>query len=311
LAEAFENLLTDASGGILRAFRSSDRKGTSGIAFGAEWYATIMEKLQAATDVVAILTSNSVARPWILYEVGVARGKLSTQAFGVAIGIGLEDLSGPFAQLQNSGDDEDSLTKLVLQLIRRNPEAAPREEAVRRQVAAFREQLPTLSKASIAPKGGSDGPNVGKLFEEVKVMFREIQETLKDRTNSAPVVSPRNLELVDLFDRTDELLNELARAPRTRRRKAFERLFDEIYPRMPEGSGKAESVNELWQALGSTDNKRLRAGVKQFNEYVEGISQKPADTPAAITADLLRRTAAIFDGWISETKEPEIPNMPK
>ncbi|MGH8538698.1 MAG: hypothetical protein ACREXM_20220 [Gammaproteobacteria bacterium] len=37
LAEAFGNLLTDASGGILKSFRSSDRKGTAGIEYGQEW----------------------------------------------------------------------------------------------------------------------------------------------------------------------------------------------------------------------------------------------------------------------------------
>lgn len=34
LAEAFGNLLTDASGGILKSFRSSDRKGSTGIEYG-------------------------------------------------------------------------------------------------------------------------------------------------------------------------------------------------------------------------------------------------------------------------------------
>src|ERR1019366_6718936 len=38
LAEAFGNLLTDASGGILKSFRSSDKKGTAGIEYGVEWY---------------------------------------------------------------------------------------------------------------------------------------------------------------------------------------------------------------------------------------------------------------------------------
>ena len=33
LAEAFGNLLTDASGGILKSFRSSDRKGNAGIEY--------------------------------------------------------------------------------------------------------------------------------------------------------------------------------------------------------------------------------------------------------------------------------------
>jgi len=74
IAEAFANLLQDATGGVLRSFRSSDRKGTAGIEFGAEWYSAIMEKLKDATDVVALLTSQSLGRPWLLYEAGVAKG---------------------------------------------------------------------------------------------------------------------------------------------------------------------------------------------------------------------------------------------
>src|SRR6266436_5378126 len=48
LAEAFGNLLTDASGGILKSFRSSDRKGNAGIEYGQEWYRAIMQKLDDA-----------------------------------------------------------------------------------------------------------------------------------------------------------------------------------------------------------------------------------------------------------------------
>src|SRR5579862_6034940 len=64
LAEAFGNLLGDASGGFLKSFRSSDRKGGAGIEFGAEWYTEIMGKINDATDVVAILTPRSIDRPW-------------------------------------------------------------------------------------------------------------------------------------------------------------------------------------------------------------------------------------------------------
>lgn len=73
LAEAFDNLLTDASGGVVKTFRSSDRKGQAGIEYGAEWFPAIMAKLNDATDVVALLTPSSIDRPWILYEAGVAR----------------------------------------------------------------------------------------------------------------------------------------------------------------------------------------------------------------------------------------------
>ncbi len=184
LAEAFGNLLSDASGGVLKAFRSSDKKGTAGIEYGAEWYQTIMAQIANATDVVALLTTHSVNRPWILYEAGVAKGKLDTKVLGIALGINFEQvLTGPFAQFQNSADDEDSLTKLVLQLIRRNPDADPREEAVRRQVVAFRDNIGTLLKTrskAVAPAKVDDGA-VAKLFEEVKVMFSSLPETVESR----------------------------------------------------------------------------------------------------------------------------------
>jgi len=183
LAEAFSDLLTDASGGFLKSFRSSDRKGGAGIEFGAEWYSEIMSKINDATDVVGLLTRNSIDRPWILYEAGVAKGKLDKPVFGIVVGVAFDQATkGPFAQFQNSSDDEDSLTKLVLQLIRRNSDAEPREEAVRRQVSAFREGIKTLIALKPEDKparpGDAEASDVAKLFEEIKVMFRDLPERL-------------------------------------------------------------------------------------------------------------------------------------
>jgi hypothetical protein len=185
IAEAFANLLSDVSAGTLKSFRSSDKKGNTGIEFGAEWYTSIMSQLGDATDVVALLTARSIDRPWILYEAGVAKGKLETTVLGLALGVPLDKVStGPFGQFQNCGDDEDSLTKLVMQLLQRNPDAAPREEAVRMQVRLFIESLTKIlatkpKKASA--DGGGEEQNVAKLFEEVKAMVRE----LPDRVRSA------------------------------------------------------------------------------------------------------------------------------
>lgn len=192
IAEAFSNLLSDVSAGTLKSFRSSDRKGTTGIEFGAEWYGTIMNKLSDATDVVALLTQRSVDRPWILYEAGFAKGKLNATVFGIAIGVPLEKVStGPFGQFENSADDEDSLTKLVLQLLQRNPDASPREEAVRMQVRVFREKLSSLL-ADTQTTARSDQPEetaAAKMFEEVKVMVRD----LSDRIQASPRGKQRRL----------------------------------------------------------------------------------------------------------------------
>jgi hypothetical protein len=193
LAEAFGNLLTDASGGILKSFRSSDRKGNAGIEYGQEWYRAIMQKLDDATDVVALLTTRSIGRPWILYETGVAKGKLSgnDRVFGIALGVTLDEAAtGPFAQFQNSPDEEDAITGLVLQLIRRHPQAAPREEAVRLQVGAFRQTVSELLKsrkkeASPHP-ARTDDTSVAKFFEEIKVLVSDVPERVASQLGADP-----------------------------------------------------------------------------------------------------------------------------
>lgn len=193
LAEAFGNLLTDASGGILKSFRSSDRKGNAGIEYGQEWYRAIMQKLDDATDVVALMTARSINRPWILYEAGVAKGKLSAndRVFGIALGVTLDEAAtGPFAQFQNSPDEEDAITSLVLQLIRRHPQAAPRDEAVRRQVQAFRDSVALLLKSrkkeQPQPVARVDENSVAKFFEEFKVLVRDVPDRVASELGNNP-----------------------------------------------------------------------------------------------------------------------------
>ena len=78
LADAFGKLLKSVSAGMIKTFRSSDKKGTEGIDFGDEWYKRLMAMLQSTSDVVCLFTERSLERPWILFEAGVAKGKLNT-----------------------------------------------------------------------------------------------------------------------------------------------------------------------------------------------------------------------------------------
>lgn len=63
LAEAFSSLLKNVSAGVLKSFRTSDKKGTQGIEYGIEWYPEIINNIQGASDVVCLLTERSVNRP--------------------------------------------------------------------------------------------------------------------------------------------------------------------------------------------------------------------------------------------------------
>lgn len=63
LAEAFSKLLKSVSAGMLKSFRSSDKKGSEGIQFGDDWYKRLMTQLDSASDVVCLLTERSLDRP--------------------------------------------------------------------------------------------------------------------------------------------------------------------------------------------------------------------------------------------------------
>jgi hypothetical protein len=189
LAEAFSKLLSSVSAGVLKSFRSSDKRGNQGIAYGVEWYPEIMKKLNDASDVVALLTQHSVDRPWILYEAGVAKGKLDTPLLGIAIGIPLNKANnGPFAQFQNSSDDADSLTKLVVQLVNRIPNSEPDKEVIKMQVEAFKKQADEIIKKQpiVEAQNGElmEDSSVAKLFEEVKIMFQDLPTRIERNIES-------------------------------------------------------------------------------------------------------------------------------
>jgi hypothetical protein len=169
IAEAFSKLLSSVSAGVLKSFRSSDKRGTQGIEYGVEWYPEIMKKLETASDVVCLLTPSSVNRPWILYEAGVAKGKLDTPVHGLALGIPIAKAStGPFAQFQNSDDEEHSLIGLVAQLVKRIPNAEPDQDVVRDQVVIFKAKVKTIldgnQPETEVSKAESDETSVVKIF---------------------------------------------------------------------------------------------------------------------------------------------------
>jgi hypothetical protein len=193
LAEAFSRLLSSVSCGVLKSFRSSDRRGSQGIEYGVEWYPEIMKNLATASDVVCLLTQRSTDRPWILYEAGVAKGKLNTPVYGIALGIPLRRASsGPFAQFQNCDDDEESITKLVMQLVRRIPNSDPDHDAIQMQVRTFKQKISEILKnlAQAKPAAAqatppADETSAAKLFEEVKLMFRDLPSRIDSQLTEA------------------------------------------------------------------------------------------------------------------------------
>lgn len=187
LAEAFSILLKRVSAGVLKSFRSSDKKGNQGIEYGVEWYPEIIKNIQNATDVVCLLTPNSVDRPWILFETGMAKGKLDTPILVIALGLTLKKAStGPFAQFQNCSGSENALCKLVFQLVDRIPNSEPDEETIRIHVQRFITTIEEIfSKRKENPQTDDvveyNENDTSKLFEEIKVMFQDLPSRIDNR----------------------------------------------------------------------------------------------------------------------------------
>jgi hypothetical protein len=187
LAEAFAKLLKSVSAGMIKTFRSSDKKGTEGVDFGDEWYKRLMSMLQSTSDVVCLFTERSLDRPWILFEAGVAKGKLSTPVIGVAVGVALSRISaGPFYQFQNMDDSEADLTKLVHQIARRVQGLELDADVVKVQVATFKATEAEILKKLSTPESRKEGKGlaeenpIAKLVEEMKSLPTRVAERLAE-----------------------------------------------------------------------------------------------------------------------------------
>jgi hypothetical protein len=136
--------------------------------------------------VVCLLTKRSVERPWILYEAGVAKGKLDKNVIGRAMGIqsGVA-FTGPFAQFQNNDGSPESIKKLVLDLVCKVPGLDPDPNLVGQLVDTFHKKaIEIIERTDKQPAKSEKTTNediVAKLFEEVKIMFESLPSRIESR----------------------------------------------------------------------------------------------------------------------------------
>jgi len=186
LAEAFSKLLRSVSAGMLKCFRSTDKKGNEGFQYGDEWYNVLMKKLQAASEVVCLFTERSIDRPWILYEAGLAKAKIETRVRAIAFGVPLTRLqTGPFFHFQNCEYTEDSLSKLILELTNRIPTCEPDPDVIQDQVKAFmatsNKIIERLSRRGDKDSARAEDNPQAKFLEEMKGLVRDLPSRVAER----------------------------------------------------------------------------------------------------------------------------------
>ena len=196
LAEAFSKLLKSVSAGMLKCFRSSDKKGNEGFQFGDEWYSRLMDKLQTASEVVCLFTQRSIDRPWILYEAGIAKAKLDTRVRAIVFGVPLTKLqTGPFFHFQNLESTEESLSKLVQELASRVPGLEPDADVIKTQVGVFKAAsdkiIEGLSHQDDNKTSRPEDNPLAKFLEEMKVLVRDLPSRITESVSENGVPDKR------------------------------------------------------------------------------------------------------------------------
>lgn len=268
LAEAFAKLLSSVSVGMLKSFRSSDKKGTAGIEYGHEWYPALMSTLNASSGVVCLLTERSLGRPWILYEAGVAKGKLDTPVYGIALGITLSQANtGPFAQFQNCDDDEESLTGLVMQLLTKIPNSAPERDAVLAQVKVFlvqRSEILAKLGENAADNSVSAEASMAKLFEEVKLIVQELPSKVEGRL--AHAIAPTARRRRRRGGALSEMMHYAMDGVRARRIESLLPLIGILHEEFP---WAAEIARELYRLIQLRDRSGAERTLPVLHEFLQ------------------------------------------
>jgi hypothetical protein len=135
--------------------------------------------------------------------------------YGIALGIPLNHANtGPFAQFQNCDDNVESLTKLVMQLVRRIPSSEPDHDAIEMQVRTFKTRVGSALEALAQENDGEiagtvDDTSVAKLFEEVKIMFQDLPSRIEGKLGDGSE-TPRRRRLRRFHPMMMEELMEIA-----------------------------------------------------------------------------------------------------
>lgn len=99
LAEVISDILSQISIRQVKVWFSSDGKVDGGLNAGDNWYDEIHNKVDESDVLIALVTPNSIDRPWLYYEAGVAIG-LNKKVVPICVGFSAGDIKSPLREKQ-------------------------------------------------------------------------------------------------------------------------------------------------------------------------------------------------------------------
>ncbi|PRY21125.1 TIR domain-containing protein [Spirosoma oryzae] len=187
VAEIIANLLQKITLNQIQPWFSSDKRESGGLMPGDIWFSQIIEKISRSKAVVVLLTPNSINRPWLYYESGIAQALPECELIPICIGIKGNDVPAPLNVYQYyQVSDLESLRNFTAKLVSKF--GIPFDEDMTKGI--LERVISNLSEITFEPQKNEKQPGIEEILNEVKNHFDNrfielISNNNISRTNSA------------------------------------------------------------------------------------------------------------------------------
>lgn len=186
LAELVSSLIRRISLHQIIPWHSSDTGADGGLKPGDLWFQEIVARIRKSTAVVALITPNSVNRPWVYFESGLGQA-VDCSVIPLCIGVGRDSVVPPLSIYQcYQFTDYRSVVEFVAKLM--NKHGLKFDEEMSRGVVE--ESVKAISKASL---------EIVRDFQAAKTSVQDVLDSVKSHIDQ---------RFVEVLSRTDKLINE-------------------------------------------------------------------------------------------------------
>jgi hypothetical protein len=84
----------------IKIWFSSDQSATGGMELGVSWFPSLMKRLSETDAIIALVTPNSVASPWLYFECGLLANKGGLSIIPLSLGMSVADIPLPLSAYQ-------------------------------------------------------------------------------------------------------------------------------------------------------------------------------------------------------------------
>jgi len=211
IAEIVAKLLHRLSLQQLLPWYSSDSSENGGLKPGNIWFNEILERISQSKAVITILTPNSIGRPWIYFESGIAQALDGCELVPVSMGIKRDEIAAPLGLYQcYQLTDYNSLKEFISKVLNKFDVVFDEELARHVLVTAIKElskiEFDQKDRQAIKPLGFNEALTEIKnhidkrfidLLDQKTGNRKENSKSLKNTTNDAedPIIYTAEIKI--------------------------------------------------------------------------------------------------------------------